>query len=222
MSDRFDELVDDPGLAPEERERLRRVHDLLVAAGPAPEPPAHLRPPLPAAVVPLRRRSRPLLLLAATLAAATAGAGGYVLGRDGGQESAPPAPATTPPPATTAPPPPTTQPEPPDPTYEPEPIPGRLVAMTGVGAASGASATVEILPRAESGDYPVRLRVEGLAEGEQFEMWIADDGRLKKLCGSFWMKPGVTDTVLSVPYEMRTRDEWVIVRPGSTEPLLRT
>lgn len=78
MTDRFDELfegVDDAG----ERERLRRVHELLLTIDPPP------------ALVPrLRQRERrrsPLALLAAALALG-AFAGGYLLGaRDGGAEA---------------------------------------------------------------------------------------------------------------------------------------
>lgn len=77
MTDRFDELVG--GIAdPEERGRLRRVHELLLKVEPPPDPAA----PLPVQL-PQRRRSRRFLLLAAALAAATFGAG-YLLGGDGG------------------------------------------------------------------------------------------------------------------------------------------
>jgi hypothetical protein len=53
-------------------------------------------------------------------------------------------------------------------------------------------------------------------------MWIVEDGELDDLCGSFTTGYGPTDVTIAVPYEMRARDDWVIVRPGSTEPLLRT
>ena len=79
MKDRFDDLVDDGGeLTAEERERLRHVHELLVAAGPPPEvAPALLQPPAPEQPVRLlpRRRRGPLALIAAALAAVVFGAG---------------------------------------------------------------------------------------------------------------------------------------------------
>ena len=85
MSDRFDELVGED-VAPAERARLRRAHDLLLTAGPVPELPASLaerqggRPAAP-------RRTRPrwtrLALPLAAAVAAAALAGGYV-----GRESA--------------------------------------------------------------------------------------------------------------------------------------
>lgn len=85
----FDELVGG-GLAPDERERLRRVHELLVEAGPPPElPPALARPPAEKrphlGIIPRRRRFA-LALVAAALLAATFG-GGYLVGARSTQET---------------------------------------------------------------------------------------------------------------------------------------
>ena len=83
----FEEVVGGDDLEPAERERLRRVHDLLVAAG----PPAELPPALAAskqrgaAVVPFRRPSRRRLAVVAVLAAALAVASfgaGFFVGND--------------------------------------------------------------------------------------------------------------------------------------------
>jgi hypothetical protein len=219
VSDRFDELVDGHGLRPGERERLRRVHDLLLEVGAPPEAPPSLReapePPSPAQVVPYRRRRAPLLV-AAALGLAAAGGAGYVLGeRASSSESVPPATttATTTAPGTTT-----------VTAVTTAPAPGgrTVVAMSGVGAAASASATVELLPRASSGDYPIRIQLRGLPARETFELWVVDDGELDQLCGRFTTTEGLTDTVVAVPYRMRTRDDWVVVRPGTTEPLLRT
>ena len=73
MSDppNFDELIG-PELPPGDRERLRRVHELLVAAGPPPEmPELHASPPVRAHP----RRRVAALLIAAALALAAFGAG---------------------------------------------------------------------------------------------------------------------------------------------------
>ncbi|MEX2644790.1 MAG: hypothetical protein WD249_00865 [Gaiellaceae bacterium] len=69
----FDELVGET-LEPRERERLRRAHEALLAAGPPPELPASLaQPPR------MGRRARALVLpLAAALAVAVAFAGGWI------------------------------------------------------------------------------------------------------------------------------------------------
>jgi hypothetical protein len=73
----FDELVGD---APaEERERLRRTHDLLVAAGPPPELPASISSP-PVRAFPRRRTAA--LLIAAAIAALAFAAGWFLNGGD--------------------------------------------------------------------------------------------------------------------------------------------
>lgn len=74
----FDELVGDEVPAAE-RERLRRAHDLLVAAGPPPEMPQLLASP-PVRALPRRRVAA--LLIAAALALAAFGAGWLLRGPD--------------------------------------------------------------------------------------------------------------------------------------------
>jgi hypothetical protein len=86
----FDQLVG-TDLDPAERERLRRVHELLVAAGPPPELPPELVSQGRDPVVPFQRRGRrklvPALILAAALAASAFGVGFLV-----GERSAEPDP----------------------------------------------------------------------------------------------------------------------------------
>jgi hypothetical protein len=83
----FDELVG-ADVAADERARLRRVHDLLVTAGPPPELPPELESPTLAMTL---RRARPrvhrrtLLLAAAVVALALAFLGGYVVGNGGNE-----------------------------------------------------------------------------------------------------------------------------------------
>ena len=79
MSPDFDELVG-TDLAPDERERLERVHDLLVAAGPPPDADAQAR------VVVLPRRRRGALLAIAAALAVTVFALGGALVRGGDDE----------------------------------------------------------------------------------------------------------------------------------------
>ena len=74
MSDRFDELVGDIE-DPAERERLRRVHTLLLSVDAPPELPA-AHDPAPVVVIPRRRRYAPALI-AAALAIAAFGAGWF-------------------------------------------------------------------------------------------------------------------------------------------------
>jgi hypothetical protein len=76
----FDELVG-PGLEPAERERLHRVHDLLIEAGPPPEASALTAPPVPGVVLPLRRRRGALVAIAAAFGVLVF-AVGFLLGND--------------------------------------------------------------------------------------------------------------------------------------------
>jgi hypothetical protein len=80
VSDRFDELVGEVE-DPQERERLRRVHELLLAVEPPPDVPAAARQP-PVVAGRRRERAKPLLLLAAALAVVAFGAGYAVGDRD--------------------------------------------------------------------------------------------------------------------------------------------
>jgi hypothetical protein len=86
MTREFNDWVDVEGLTPAERERLERVHALLVAAGPPPELTAAIEQ-APAQVIqfPVWRR-RPLVaaLAAAVAVAGAAFGGGYVVGNDNG------------------------------------------------------------------------------------------------------------------------------------------
>jgi hypothetical protein len=72
----FDDLVGSD-LDPQERARLERVHDLLIAAGPPPEP-----LDAPVALRPARRRGA-LLALAAALAVAAFAVGAALVGSSG-------------------------------------------------------------------------------------------------------------------------------------------
>src|SRR5438445_2274492 len=91
---RFDDFVDTEGLGPDEEARLRRVHELLVQAGPPPDlPPSLERTPeaTEAEIIqfPLlpRRRWAVTALVAATLVA-IAFVGGYALGHSKGDRAA--------------------------------------------------------------------------------------------------------------------------------------
>lgn len=185
----FDELVGSD-LPPEERERLLRVHDLLVAAGPPPDY-APEAPPVPAEAT-IVRFPRPkrfaLVAVAAALAVALFGAGFFVGDRSGGPE--------------------------------------RTVAMAGTAQASAASASLELFPIDEAGNWPMKLEVSGLmpaVSGRPYELWLAKGGRLAALCGSFRARPDGTARVpMNAPYKLSDFDSWVIVEEGTKTPLLTT
>ena len=189
----FDDLVgrDVPA---DERERLRRVHDLLLEAGAPPELPEGLQP-VPdeerANVYPLfpKRRWAAAAALASALAAATFGVGYLVGDREATAE------------------------------------PARVVVMDGTSDASAARASLAVYEVDEAGNWPMELTVRGLPPlpgGELYELWLTKDGKLAASCGVFAVGSGTTVVPLTAPYSLRDFDGWVVVRQGSTEPLLTT
>ncbi len=91
----FDDLVGTEGLSADEEQKLRRVHELLVAAGPPPDLSPDLSlPPVPndeadpPEVAFLLRRRRGRVLVLALAAALAAFVGGYAFGHSKGKPSA--------------------------------------------------------------------------------------------------------------------------------------
>jgi hypothetical protein len=200
MKDRFDDLVggaDD--LPPEERDRLRRMHELLLAVDAPAEVPEALReaPPGFPTAAPVERavrrrprlRVRPAFALAAALLAVLAFGSGYLLG---------------------------------DRNVEPVAV----IEMKGAGPVRDASGSIELLPDDESGNWPMRFVVRGLEPSanreDYYELWLTKGGKLAESCGRFTVHEGVTTVTLSVPYRLRAFDEWVVTRHGSDEVLLAT
>ena len=99
-----------------------------------------------------------------------------------------------------------------------EPGSVRTIAMSGAG---GATATLEIYDRDASGNWPMRLQVEGLAKG-RYALWLTRDGDLAEPCGTFAVSTGETSVPLNAPYRLREFDGWVVVPTGGTEPVLTT
>ena len=172
----FGELTDD--LSPEEQERLRRVHDLLVEAGPPPELPASLRrAPRPERRLSSLRRPAVAIALAAAIAVLAFGAGFFVA--DDGDDF--------------------------------EPV--RTIAMRGVGSAANASATIELGQPDAAGNYPVRLRVQGLPPVERegyYELLLTRGRDPIASCGTFKVESDDTSVPLTVGYEIDRFDGWVV------------
>ena len=189
----FDELVG-AGTYGDERERLRRAHDVLVAAGPAPELPASLAdPPGPAPVrrLPARPRRSPvgrLAVLAAALAVAVF-AGGYLLGNSG------------------------------EPTAFDTDF---TVTMRATAAAPDASASLRVGPKDDAGNWPMEVNVAGLRTGRRYELWLTRRSRPAALCGSFAMLPDRTTVYLNAPYRFKSFDGWVVTPEDSDQVLLRS
>jgi hypothetical protein len=187
----FDELVD-PDLDPAERERLRRMHDLLVTAGPPPEltPEFEAGPTLAMTLGRSTRRRvqrRTALLAAAVVVLLLAFLGGYIAGNgnDNGLAN------------------------------------GRLLKLKGTKAAPAALASLRLQSVDTSGNWPMRLSVRGLPKlppKGYYEVFLVREGKIYAPCGSFLV--GSADSTVSVrlnaPYRLRQGDSWVVTKqlPG--------
>ncbi len=100
--------------------------------------------------------------------------------------------------------------------------PVRTIAMSGP---AGATASIALLAEDTAGNWPMTLEVSGLPAlpaGETYTLWLTRDGKLTESCGSFVVAAGTTKVPLNAPYRLKQFDDWVIVRTGSTRPLLRS
>jgi hypothetical protein len=198
----FDDLLPDVE-SPEERERLRRVHELLVQAGPPPElSPALASSPETAVQreadevtwLP-RRRLRAGLVLAFAVVAVAFGVG-YLAGADDDQ------------------------------AFSTE----RVVVMRGTDAAPGARASLR-LGKADDGNVPMVLTAAGLRrlgpEG-YYEVVLTRNGEVVGPCGTFVVRGGDRTTVyLNAPYRIDRTTGWIVtVHPNghvdNPKPVLRT
>jgi hypothetical protein len=197
MTPDFDELVGED-LADDERERLRRAHDLLLAAGPLPELPPYLehpREPEPAEVVPFfnRRRSAVLAIAAAAIAAAAFG-GGYLAGHHGGGGFSA----------------------------------VRTVRMHGTKLAPDALASVQVGSTDDKGNWQMRLRVSNLPklpERGYYTVWLARHGKTIAPCGTFRAEGDTTTVDFTVAYTLKRFDGWVVTRwlaPHRPQPTVMT
>jgi hypothetical protein len=182
----FDELIG-ADVTGGERERLRRVHDLLVAAGPPPELAPHLEAG-PTLAMTLGRRERPrrhrlALLAAALVVLALAFLGGYLAGNNNGTPSAS----------------------------------GRTMQLAGTKAAPDALASLRVLPADGSGNWPMTLRAVGLPKlpaGGYYEVYLVRNGKVYAPCGTFVASGGdaAVEVTLNAPYRLRHGDTWVVTR----------
>ena len=192
----FRDLVDVESLGPEEEARLRRVHELLLAAGPPPELPAELarpadphraQPPVVPVLFRRRRAVGALVLLAAALAAF---AGGYALGHGKSQSSF---------------------------------AARRNVPMHG---AAGRFAVIHIAHTDSAGNWPMLVEVSGLPTQQNpkayYELWLTKRGKPVVACGAFRVHGQTTRVRLTVPYALRGYDGWVVTaQPAGDERIGR-
>jgi hypothetical protein len=186
----FDELVGGDVSLPE-RDRLRRAHDLLLAAGPPPE----LSPELEAvqwpedALAPLgltrragTRKRSPLLIAAA---AATVAAAAFLLGQATGGSS-------------------------------PNAIDvQRVVKLEGTALDGDALATLELGSPDQQGNWPMTLHATGLnplPEGGYYDLYLTRGGKPIALCGTFNVRRAGVTVPFTAAYTLERFDGWVVTR----------
>ena len=94
------------------------------------------------------------------------------------------------------------------------------LTMHGTAAARTASATLDVLPIDEAGNWPMKMRISGLPDG-RYELVLTRSGRPAASCGVFLVH-GKTVASLNAAYKLRRYDGWAVIRPGSDRILLRT
>jgi hypothetical protein len=187
----FRDLVGDEG-TPEELEKLRRAHELLIAAGPPPELSPRLaeppRTPAPRAGRIHRWRHRAAFAVAAVVAAVAFGTG-YLVGGHGstGYNAAGP------------------------------PIP-----MHAPSGSSLARASIVIGERDEVGNWPLLVKINGLdplPRGQWYELYLTRKGKLAAYCGSFSVNDtGRTTVQFSIPYRLKHFDGWIVTKSKNAGP----
>ena len=197
MSDLRD-LIDTDDLDPDEEARLRRIHELLLEAGPPAElPPGLARPGAPptAQIVafPLPRRRVAASLVAAAAVAAAAFGGGYLFGHA---------------------------------RAKPETFAAaKTMTMRSTSASdASANAVLQMAHPDSAGNWPMEMTVRGLPRqsrrGAYYELWLTRDGKPAEPCGSFRVHGSSTTVDFSVPYNLKAFDGWIVtaVHPGGHEP----
>jgi len=190
----FDELVGSD-VEQDERDRLHRVHTLLLAAG----PPAELSPELeagPTLALTLgmdrrkrRGQRRALLLAAAICIVALAFFGGYLAGSGGGTAS------------------------------------WKTLSLAGTQMAPAALASLKIEPADSAGNWPMELSVTGLPKlpaRAYYEVYLVRNGKPWASCGTFVVdgRKRATSVKLNAPYRFQRGDTWIVTRqaPGQRTP----
>lgn len=198
-----DEVAD--GAEAGEQARLRRAHDLLLAAGPPPELPGTVGPPATGrrgrGGLELLRGSR--LTAAFALAAVVAAGVGLAVGlgigsSDDGAEFAA----------------------------------VRSIEMEATPIAPEAVSVLEVGEGEADGNTPLRLVVTGLAplpELGYYELWLTRETGERQVrvasCGTFTVQGDRTEVRLNAPYRLRESPGWIVVRklPGvAREPVVLT
>ncbi len=187
----FDDLLDGEELTRDERERLRRAHDLLLQAGPPAElPPALADPPSPRASVTFlpRRRRMATVLVAAALLLLAFGTGYLVADR--GRSSA-------------------------EVAYSVQ------MRGTSAEPTARASLLVLDKDEAGNWPMVLKVSgLRELPRGGYYGLYLTKAGKLGPECGTFLVHGRTTTVRLNVAYHLREFDGWVITKrlPGRKAP----
>ncbi len=193
----FGDLIGEDG-APEELERLRKAHDLLVGAGPPPElPPRLVEPPATAGRLVLlpRRRKEAAFVVAAAVAAAAFGVG-FLVGNRGSNQFAASGPAVA-------------------------------MHGTAPGSAARASILIGDRDEVGNWPLLVRISgLRPLREGAWYELYLTRNGKPAAWCGAFSANSSGRTTVrFSIPYKLSGFDGWIVTngaKPPDRQVLLTT
>jgi hypothetical protein len=186
----FDHLVDLSGMSPEDRARLLRVHELLVAAGPPADLPSELAAPLdvtsPADVAgaqviafPRRRRTAAAISIAAAVAVACF-SGGYLLANQAHHGSN-----------------------------------LHAVRVVGLSGEQNSLASLKVGAADSNGNWPMQLTVKGLpplhGTDSHYILVVTSKGKPTWVCGMFKVgDDGATTVAFSVPYRITGRTKWAV------------
>jgi hypothetical protein len=182
----FDDLIDSDDLSPDEELRLRRVHELLLQAGPPADlPPALERAPegdrhAGAEIIdfPLPRRRWAVAAVAALAAVVLAFGGGYVFGHSKAQDAF---------------------------------AASRVVPMHG---SKGALALLRIAKADDVGNWPMQIEVTGLPaqakRGSYYTLWLTKGHKPAEACGTFRVHGSTTTARFTIPYSLKGVDGWVV------------
>ena len=186
MTADFEELVDLTGVSPEDRSRMLRVHELLVAAGPPVDLPTGL-PEAPSAVggakvieFPRRRRTAAAIAIAAAVAVACF-SGGYVLANQAHRSSSA----------------------------------LHAVRIVGMSGEQNSLASLRVGAADSNGNWPVQLTVRGLpplhGADSHYLLMLTQNGKPTWVCGMFKVgADGATTVTFSVPYRITGQTTWAV------------
>ena len=185
MTADFDDIVDLAGVSPEDRSRMLRVHELLVAAGPPADLPSALTE-APSGVdeakviaFPRRRRTAAAILIAAAVAVACF-SGGYVLANQAHHGTS-----------------------------------LHAIRVVGLSGEQNSLASLRVGAADANGNWPVQLTVKGLPQlhgtDSHYLLMLTQNGKPTWVCGMFKVgSDGATTVSFSVPYRITGQTKWAV------------